>query len=158
MEFQSRRPGRETTGEPQHRVHVQDWDRNGHDRDRGFGKSPDCKVDTGVGDIGVRHVNNHHTFDDTSGSSDGSQAHGYGHSDFLAAFHGEVFENLPWDEGKHKVQNRRIVGGEQLELSKLDLIPAGPGYVAFVHFLERCAFCESEDPYEVHRYIDLIRF
>jgi hypothetical protein len=64
---------------------------------------------------------------------------------------------LPWDESKYEVQNRRIVGGEQLELSELFRVPAGPGYAAFVHFLEGCTFRKTEDPYKVHRYIDLIR-
>ena len=91
---------------PQQRVYVQDRNGNGHDGDCWLGESPDCKVDARVGDIWIRHVDHHDRLDDTSGSSDGSQAHGYGHSDFLTAFHGEIFEDLPWDEGKHEIQDR----------------------------------------------------
>lgn len=147
--------GREAATLLQHRVYVQDWDGNGHNRDCGFRKSPNRKVDTRVGDIGISHVDDHDRLDDASGSSDGTQAHGNSHSDFLAAFHGEVFQDLPWDEGQYEIQDRRIVGGEQLELPKLVLIPAGSGHIASVYFLERCTFRETEDPDEVHRYVDL---
>ena len=88
---------------PQHRVYVQDWDGDGHDGNCGFRKSPNGKIDTRVGDVGISHVDDHDRLHDTSGSSDSTQAHGNSHSDLLAAFHGEIFENLPWDEGKHEV-------------------------------------------------------
>lgn len=103
--FRPRQPSREAGVVPQCRVYVQDWDRNGHDGDCRFRKSPNGKVDARVGDIWIRHVDHHHRLDNTSDSSDGTQAHGNGHSDLFTAFHGEVFEDLPWDEGKHEVQD-----------------------------------------------------
>lgn len=85
--------------------YVQDWDGDGHDGDCGLRQSPNCKVDARVGDIWISHVDHHDRLDDTSGSSDGTQAHGNGHSDFFTTLHGEVLEDLPWDEGKYEVQD-----------------------------------------------------
>jgi hypothetical protein len=143
------------TSAVQSRMDLQDWNRDCHNGNRWLRKGPDSQVNARVGDVRVGHVDHHYRFDDTSDSSNGTQAHSNSHSELLTALHGKVLKNMPWKESQHKVQDRGVVGGEQLELRKLLLVPTRSLRVIVVHLLEWCAFRKTEDPYEVHRNIDL---